>query len=108
MACQRTLKNAEESTLTRKGAWGVPIPWAGKQKRQSTNSTTWRSPWSHHGGHHGQEGVENLIRSLCKAWPGTMCEAMCKAICKATSGISLLKNSLTEHSLQSNRAGAME
>ena len=23
-------KDVEESTLTREGAWGVPIPWAGK------------------------------------------------------------------------------
>ena len=47
-------KNAEESTLTREGAWGVPIPWAGKPDDaeraaydlEITVEPTTRPPWT--------------------------------------------------------------
>ena len=56
-------KNVEESTLTREGAWGVPIPWAGKQEDAEHGAVRpgdYRGV--HHGGHHGQEGLENLVK----------------------------------------------
>ena len=51
--------------LAREGAWGVPIPWAGKPddaEHAAVRPGDYRGV--HHGGHHGQEGIENLVEDI--------------------------------------------
>ena len=56
-------RNFEENTLTRKGAWGVPIPWAGKPDDaeraaydlEITVEPTTRPPWT--------RGYRNLVKA---------------------------------------------